>query len=349
MQFSSSRPAARQRGAAMAAFVVTALPLLFCALFVVEAARWHITRQMLNLALLDAARAGATSHARPAVIDQAFETALLPLFHPPGRHGDARARMRANFLEVAQQTGAMPWRIDVVAPAAPAYADFGDASLRVANAPGLPTIRNDYQAEQHLRRRRMGWPGGRGPRSGQTIFEANTLRLSLSYAHPPSVPGLRAVLRGIAAMHGSNDPAARAGMLVIAMEMELPMQSHPVQWQRSVDGHASRAAARFAARPSPRPKPGPVPAQVPGPGPGPWVTPGNSRNDAGTSISSDTGHAWHPVADPGGAALSRPRTAVGTDTKTYPYVAEDLQDGTSPSDDDAACGVILCCVKSPPA
>jgi len=131
-------------------------------------------------------------------------------------------------------------------------------------------------------------------------------------------------LRGIAAMHGSSDPAARAGMLVIAMEMELPMQSHPVQWQGPVEGQASRAAARYGAVPKP------------------WVTNGNSRNDASIGISSDTGHASHPAAEPGGTAMS-------PDTKTYPYATADSQDGNAPSNDDEACGVILCCVKSPPA
>jgi hypothetical protein len=321
----------------MAAFAVTALPLLFCALFVVEAARWHITRQMLNLALLDAARAGATAHARPAVIDQVFETALLPLFQPPGRHGDARARMRASFLDVAQQTGAMPWRIDVVAPAAPAYADFGDASLRVASAPGLPAIRNDYQAEQHLRRRRMGWPGGRGPRSGQTIFEANTLRLRLTYAHPPSVPGLRAVLRGIAAMRDSSDPAARAGMLVIAMEMALPMQSHPVQWQGSVDDErpsrgSSRHAPALAPAQTQRQKQATTATATQ------WGTSDDSRNDAGGNMN----HARHPFGDLSGRA-------TGIDANPLPHDMENVHDSTSPSSDDAACGVILCCLKSSPA
>ncbi|CAM3500666.1 Flp pilus-assembly TadG-like N-terminal domain-containing protein [Bordetella sputigena] len=291
----------------MAAFTASALPLFFCGLLIIEAARWHMTRQMLNLALLEAARAGTTAHARPAAIEQAFEAALLPLFHPPGRHGDARTRMRASFLYVAQQTGAAPWRIEVLAPTAEAYADFGDASLRVPGAPGLPAIRNDYQAEQHLRRRRMGWQAGRGPRSGQTVFEANMLRLRLAYAHPPWLPGLRALLARLAAGRGSRDPAARAGMLVMEMEMALPMQSHPVLWHRIAAGGASRPwRSEGVGRPA-----------APGAGAGdrlqvlpPW------RGEESAAVSGQP--------DPGAQGASR--------------------NADHRRSDDPACGVLICCV-----
>lgn len=362
----------RQRGAALAAFTVTAPSLLFCALFTVEAARWHATRQALHLALLEAARTGATTHARPAAIEQAFETALLPLFHPPGAHGSARERMRASFLAVAQQTGAPPWRIDLLSPTASAYADFADAALRVPGAPGMLAINNDYQAEQHQRRRRMGWPGGRGARSGQTIFDANTLRLRLTYAHPPLVPGVRAVLRSVAAMRGARDAAARAGMLVMAVDLALPMQSHPVQWQAAGigsqfrptlrserpqardarQGHTVRAQYRApAAHKQPMRERQPnaeaigraagadhreLPAR-PGPASG---SPGESPAGAGTGSAESGG---------------RNEAAVGRAHETAADGLIEARDGAWDGDpdgdpdgawdgDDGACGVVLCCV-----
>lgn len=324
-------PAARQRGAAMAAFALTAAPLLFCALFAVEAARWHITRQMLNLALLEAARAGATAHGRPSAIERAFETALLPLFQPPGPYDGPRARMRASFLAVTQQTGAPPWRIDVLSPTAAAYLDFADAALRVADAPGRPAINNDYQAEQHLRRR-MGWLGGRGPRSGQTVFEANTLRLRLAYAHPPWVPGLRALLRQLAAMRGGRDPAARAGMLVMAMEIALPMQSHPVQWRAAGDGRLSRERKRA------------VPAWTGGAGSG------NARDtDSATPLAAlredaGTRHAAQGEDHGMGSADGASHAAMGN-LRPGPEarVGQAAADATDVVADNEACGIVLCC------
>ncbi|OZI23421.1 hypothetical protein CAL26_08190 [Bordetella genomosp. 9] len=324
-----SRAAARQRGAAIVAFTVSALPLLFCGLLVVEAARWHMTRQMLDLALLEAARAGATGHARPATIEQAFETALLPLFHPPGRHRDPRARMRASFLHVTQQTGAPPWRIDVTSPSVGAYADFGDASLRIPAARGLPTIRNDYQAEQHLRRRRMGWPGGRGPRSGQTVFEANMLRLRLAYAHAPWVPGVRALLRRLAALRGSGDPAARAGMLVMEMEMALPMQSHPVLWHASAAGvgrPVNAVGAAGAAR-------GARPAETAGAAGADREVAGARTHVGPVGLRTPT---RRPRPGPDEMDISAPERR---DAGAGPL----LPDGSDGPIDDPACGVLLCC------
>jgi hypothetical protein len=306
-------PAKQQHGAAMVEFAVAALPLLFCALFVVEAARWHMTRQMLNLALLEAARAGSVAHARPMVMERAFERALLPLFEPAGRHASAQARMRAAFLDIARQTGVLAWNLDVLSPSAAAYTDFGDPGLRVAGAPGLAAIRNDYQAEQHDRRRRMGWASGRGPRSGTTIFEANTLRLRLRYIHAPLVPGLRALLRQVAAMHGAHDPAARAGMLVIAMEVTMPMQSHPVHWQ--VRSQPSRRAV------------------------------GDPLLKRQTRIADGNISGAPGVVDAYGAGASKREAAANPDT---PDTADQLQtaSGNGPVDENeaVACGVVLCCV-----
>ncbi|WP_066634309.1 hypothetical protein [Bordetella sp. H567] len=321
MPFPIPRPPSRQRGGGTAAFAIAAVPLLFCALLAIEGARWHITRQALHLALLEAARAGATAHGRPAAIEQAFETALLPLFHPPGPHKSPRARMRASFLAVTQQTGAPPWRIDVLSPTAGAYADFGDTTLRVAGARGLPAISNDYQAEQHLRRRRMGWPGGRGPRSGQTIFEANTLRLRLAYAHPPMVPGVRTLLRRLASVAGGRDPAARAGMLRIAMELDLPMQSHPVQWSAAADGRLSRHRTR-------------------------GIDSGKVDGRSGAHPARDRST---PAMAMGAGAAARlglmgdARTGVESGVVT----GDAAEGGASSATEEALCGVLLCCVTAP--
>jgi hypothetical protein len=236
-------PSRRQHGFAAAEFALAALPLLFCALSALEAARWHMTRQMLNLALLEAARAGAVAHGRRDAMEHAFERALLPLFEPAGGHGSAYARMQAAFRDIGRETGLRAWRIDVLSPPATAYADFGDTGLRVPGAAGLPAIGNDYQAEQHARRRRMGWREGRGPSSGMTIFEANTLSLRLTYLHPPMVPGIRSLLGGIAAMRNSRDAGSLAGMLTIRMVIDIPMQSHPVHW--AADGQPGSSAPRL--------------------------------------------------------------------------------------------------------
>jgi hypothetical protein len=221
---------------AMAEFAILAMPLMLAGLFVVETARWHMARQMLSLALLEGARAGSTAHARPGAIEDAFLLALLPMFQPAGRHANARARMDAEFKSITRQSGEPPWRIRIMQPGAAAYADFSEPGLRVPTAPGVRAIRNDYQAEQHARRRGQGWVDGRGPRSGLNIFQANTLRLRLTYLHAPLVPGARTLLRWLWATSATGGASAQAGLLTIVVDIELGMHTHPADWRGKAAG-----------------------------------------------------------------------------------------------------------------
>lgn len=224
----------RQSGASAVEFTIAALLLFLAALAVIETANWQQARQLLSLALLEAARAGAVTHAHRGHMAGAFQQGLLPLFSPPGQHADAFARMRAEFAHTQRGSGLLPWRIDILRPGAASFADHADPRLRVQGARGRRVIRNDYQGEQHERRRAQGWPEGRGPRSGETVFDANTLHLRLTYLHTPRTPPWRAVLRALGGMDAGRDGhrrrAWRAGMLPIVLEVEMPMQSHPVQW-----------------------------------------------------------------------------------------------------------------------
>lgn len=296
----------------MVEFALVAMPLLFAGLFVIEAARWQMTRQMLSLALLEAARAGATAHGRPDAIEAAFETALLPQYQPPGMHADARARMRASFLRTRQDTGMAPWHIDILQPAHEVFTDFADRGIRVAGAHGLPAIRNDYQAEQHARRLGMGWREGRGPRSGMTIFHANTLRLRLTYLHAPLVPGIRSVLRALSRPGAQGPAAARAGMLTMVVELAVTMQSHPVDWS----GRANKRTQPLA--------------------------PGTSAVDPIRKL--------FPTIVPGSrpgmpAAVSAPRTVPSRAPlpAAGATAAPDSHADATSDMEDAACGVVLCC------
>ncbi|ARP87291.1 TadE/TadG family type IV pilus assembly protein [Bordetella genomosp. 9] len=337
----------RQRGAALAEFALAAVPLLFLGFLSVEAARWHATRQMLYVALLDAARAGATSHARPDVIERRFEHALLPLFHPAGAHGGAAARMRAAFADITRQAGVLPWRIDVLSPSPAAFADFADSGLRVPGASALRAIRNDYQAEQHARRRGQGWTDGRGPRSRQTIFDANTLRLRLHYVHPPLMPGMRALLRAIGTQRQTsgqgpeahrNAAAARAGMLVVAMELSLPMQSHPVQWRATATARHQPPPKSGTAQPNGRIRDGarlPHWADEAGDAAGPFWIPGHAANRPLRETAAQSGRP----------SLAKRNGAIATLAPREPALADaQAADSSGMTDQDAeACGVILCC------
>lgn len=222
----------------MAGFLLAALPILTLGLGGVETAHWSGLRQTLSLALVEAARAGATRQARPHAIAQAFEHGLR-MAYP-----DSRAAGRA--LHERRAVLSVPWHIRIVQPSPDAFLDHADPELRgQRDHPGQPLIRNDYQERQQARRLAQGWPAGRGPRSGLTIHEANTLVLELSWPHRPMLPGMAAIVRVLAPLAG--DPAqARlmsAGYLPFRRRVSIAMHSHPAAWPDLPDGRVTHGAA----------------------------------------------------------------------------------------------------------
>ena len=73
---------APQRGASSLENTVSLLVFLLLVLVAYESAHWLLLRQALNTALLDTARVGATQHAHPQIIREAFlqQAQKLPAF-----------------------------------------------------------------------------------------------------------------------------------------------------------------------------------------------------------------------------------------------------------------------------
>lgn len=215
----------RQHGAAALEFAVAGAIVLLLGLLCVEAARWHGARQMAHLALMEAARAGATGHGDPARLRAAFLQALLPLHASASGPAGAIERRDGAMAALKALMGAPPWRIEVLRPDDQSFREHGRPDLQVAGAPGLRTIDNGYQDLQHARRPPR--PGG------QDIFLANTLKLRLTYLHKPLLPPLRALLALLGRQDGTYiGHALTQGLLPIVVELEHEMHTHPVDWAR---------------------------------------------------------------------------------------------------------------------
>ncbi|HUG59187.1 MAG TPA: TadE/TadG family type IV pilus assembly protein [Candidimonas sp.] len=229
------RRLASQTGTGIIEFSIAAVPVLLLGLGSIELGQWLFHKQAVSLALLEAGRAAITSHAKPAVIEAAFEQALLPLFATSQSSG-AQQRLYSALQQRSQSTGTAPWRIEILSPTPQAFMDFSDSSLAIARETGLAAINNNYLAEQDQRNRNRG--NGLGPLSGQSILQANTLVLRVTYLHEPVLPGMKGLLR----MLGNEDAGygqhamARGGYLPLVQEIMLTMQSHPVNWPLPASG-----------------------------------------------------------------------------------------------------------------
>ncbi|WP_368648860.1 hypothetical protein ABRY97_07255 [Castellaniella ginsengisoli] len=299
----------RQRGAGAAGFLLAAIPILTLGLGGVEAAHWSGLRQTLSLALMESARAGAVRQASPQAIAQAFEHGLRMVYPDPDAAGRA--------LRTRRTTLGIPWHIRIVRPSPAAFLDHADPDLLTPrDHPGQALIRNDYQPLQQARRLAQGWPAGRGPRSGLTIQEANTLVLDLWWPHRPLVPGTALLLRALAPL--AADPVqARlmaAGYLPFRRRAGIAMHSHPAAWPDLADGrvtHEAMPQGWLAAIPAQGGTAGPLEAAVPaagrtpgeaapaGPSPAPQP-PGAQEAPGANATARDEG--MEADAGPGAAA-----------------------------------------------
>ena len=240
----SAAPVRDCRGQGTIEFLLAAVPVLLLGLGSIEAIHWQFTRQAVSHALMQAARAGITQGANPAVIDNAFATALLPL-HAGPTAAASRARLERSIERRERSTLLPAWHIQIASPSSAAFEDFASESRELLLHSSLPIIDNDYLHEQHLSRLSQGWPDGRGPASGLNTLQANTLVLRLVWLHEPLLPGVRNLIRQLAPdddRYGSLG-MRRGGFLPIHREVAMVMQSHAQAWPMPPHGRVTRALA----------------------------------------------------------------------------------------------------------
>lgn len=305
-----------QSGVSLVEFSIVAIPILLLGLGGIEIAQWFFHKQAISLALIEAGRAAIVDHAHPLTIESAFEDAMLPLFVSSTKPL-SRQRLHLALAERQVKTGAPPWRIEILSPSAAAFQDFSTPALAIAQQTGLPAISNAYLAEQDTGKQAKGWAHGVGPQSGQTIWDANTLVLRLTWLHEPLLPLAKGLIRLLGDHHGSygRQAMARGGYLPLTQEVALVMQSDPVYWPLPGSGKVIRTAA--TTTPSP-----PTPVPTPSTTSQPMVEPLQHPPMPGASLPLEAA----PVS-------GAPAQADGAWSTNHLVVAPD----------DPACGVVLCC------
>ncbi len=153
----------QQSGSAAIESALSILLLLLVATAVIEFSYWGVVRHLCRQALHESLRIAVSEHGTWHSLEQAFETT---------RH--------------SRLTQA--WSLKIIHPDDQILSDFQEPFLSAQQ--GRPVIRNDSQREQH-QRFLARWPDGRGPASDKTIFEANILKVELTYHHRLLSPWFR--------------------------------------------------------------------------------------------------------------------------------------------------------------
>lgn len=196
----------------------------------------HHARHALNQALIEAARAGSVAHADPAAIRQGLARGLLPWLYGATDLGDYALGLARATVHVAQAEMLGGLRLEMLSPSAASFSDWAEPARDGAGEPllGFREIPNDDLVHRVHRAPPGGAVAGArrgepiGAASGQTLADANLLRLRLDYGVPLSVPVIGRILAwSMRAWHGCG---AVAPLRLGTVELGSPSGSGGPAW-----------------------------------------------------------------------------------------------------------------------
>ncbi len=222
------RAASRVAGASTLEFllagVLVLLPLTFA---ILEFAQLAVARNALNFAAFEAARAGSVTGIDPAAMRTALARGLVPLF------ASAAADGQPGGSEAARGIGALARAlVEVNRP------DLLQLSVENPSPAALDDFATDVDGVRAMPNTALRFRNPWGQRSGQTLRDANTLAIRVTYCRELLMPVvsyvLPLVLRG-----QTSDPRAQ----ICYLQRRLPVEAVAVVHMQS-----PTPAARFAGR-----------------------------------------------------------------------------------------------------
>ena len=223
------------RGSAMIEFTVVAPVITLIGLATLQYGMLFFGKNQVNHATFMAARAGSTGNASVAAVRDAYVKALIPLYG-----GGRDSAELADAYGKALADTAANLRIEVLNPTRESFDDWGDASLEARY--GARAIVNSGQAYKD--------PSAIGAASGQSIQDANLIKLRITHGYEPKVPLVNAIYRrylqwldpGTDAFHTQ---LVNAGRIPVVANVTLQMQSDAIEdVNASTPGSGNHGTAR---------------------------------------------------------------------------------------------------------
>jgi hypothetical protein len=243
---STERPHRRRlrqvQGAAMLEWLIAVPVLLFCALVLLQFSLIVQARQALRLGVMEAAREASVAHADPQAALRGLARGLAPWLHGARDAQDALIGpiQTQVLLSLAVQSGQL--KITQLSPTASSFQDWAQPARDALGRPmdGVLEIPNDAL---RFRSTDAQPAGGAGPslrgeptglRSGQTLMQANLLRLQVDYALPLVVPLVGPIWARLAG-HWASEPRP---VVSRARNVSLPLRVFAAVQMQSPARHA---------------------------------------------------------------------------------------------------------------
>ena len=248
----------REHGATLVEFIIAAPLVLFILLVLMQYALLFHAKSQLNYATFEAARAGTVTNARPAAIRAAFDRAMTG-YHGGGTTSAELAAARTKALAEAPFA-----RIEILSPTRESFNDFHSPALATRMEATGRVIPNTHLAHLNCPIDRPGCQHDPARNaSGQTLQDANLLKLRISYGIPviKQIPLAGPFMaRALAVLDSDDGDAFRSGLIA---DGRIPIVAHTVMRMQSPAieaGNVSNPGSGNAGTPV---DPGP-PAQGPG-------------------------------------------------------------------------------------
>lgn len=231
----NSRASWMQSGASLVEFVVVAPTLLMMILGVIQSGMVFHAKSNINYATFEAARAGSVGHGQVSVIREAFTRAMVGYY---GGGRNAAELATATQRAVADITPAN-MQVELLSPTKESFDDYASPQLaaklnvntRVIPNSNLNALQCPYDKPSCNHNPQTN-------ASGQTLRDANILRIKITYGIPPAkqipLAGRLYVmaLRGLSGLGlaADTDPFKQAlleqGRIPVVVHTTMRMQSH---------------------------------------------------------------------------------------------------------------------------
>ncbi len=192
-------------------------------------------KHALNHALIEAARAGSVAHAEPDAILRGFASGLMPWLYGArdlGEYAENQARAAVHLAEARARGWLL---VEQVSPGPASFDDWAEPARDTDGGviDGVREIPNDNLVHRATRGQPAGGNAGLrsgepiGSASGQTLADANLLRLRVDYGVPLAVPVVgRMIAWSLRAWNGCEAARPRRYGL---LSMDAPPQGREVR------------------------------------------------------------------------------------------------------------------------